>query len=90
MVSGASKIAYWASSFFVDVIYHLLIAQVARLSIHLNEIDAPDIQEIFFVFSFLNPVFIYALSFILDSEAKASVLVRILYFALGGVAPIAI
>ena len=90
MVSGASKLAYWASNFFVDFLYHLLIAQVARLSIHLSGIDAPDVEEIFFVFSIVNPVFIYALSFISDSDAKASVLVRILYFALGGVAPIAI
>ncbi len=26
MVSGASKIAYWTSSFFVDFLYHQLIA----------------------------------------------------------------
>ena len=49
MVSGASKLAYWASNFFVDFLYHLFIAQIARLSIHLSSINAPDIEEVFFV-----------------------------------------
>ena len=90
MVSGASKTAYWASNYFVDLAYHLLIAQVARISIHQNLIDAPDVEYLFFAFSMVNPVLVYALSFFIDSDAKASVLIRILYFALGGVAPIAI
>lgn len=38
----------------------------------------------------VNPFFVYALSFLFDTDTKASVVVRILYFALGGVAPIAI
>ena len=54
------------------------------------EIDAPDIEELFFIFSLVNPLFVYAISFIFDTDSKASVLIRILYFALGGVAPIAI
>lgn len=90
MVSGASKLAYWTSHFFFDFLYHLCIAQVARLSIHVSEIDAPDIEYVFLAFSVVNPLFVYALSFVFDSDAKASVIVRILYFALGGVAPIAI
>ena len=90
MVPGASKLAYWASNYFVDVLYHLLIALVARLSIHSLGIDAPDNEVLFGVFSFVNPLFVYALSFLSDSDAKVSVLVRLLYFALGGVAPIAI
>ena len=90
MVSGASKLAYWVSHFFVDFMYHMLIAQVARVSIHVLEIDAPDIEELFFQFSLVNPFFVYAISFFFDTDSKASVLIRILYFALGGVAPIAI
>ena len=54
------------------------------------EIDAPDIEELFFTFSLVNPFFVYAISFFFDTDSKASVLIRILYFALGGVAPIAI
>ena len=90
MVSGASKLAYWSSHFFVDFLYHQLIAVVTRLSVHLCEIDAPDIEHLFFTFSLVNPVFVYAISFLFDTDSKASVLVRVLYFALGGVAPIAV
>ena len=90
MVSGASRTAYWASNFVVDFAYHQLIALIARLGIHLFEIDAPDIEHVFFYFSLTNTVFIYAFSFFFDTDSKASVFVRILYFVLGGVAPIAI
>ena len=90
MVSGASKLAYWSSHFFVDFLYHQLIASVTRLTVHLCEIDAPDIEHVFFIFSLVNPLFVYSISFFFDTDSKASVLVRVLYFALGGVAPIAI
>lgn len=90
MVSGASKLAYWTANFFVDFSYHMLIGQVARLTVHWLEIDAPDIEHIFFNFSIVNPLFVYAVSFLFDTDSKASVVVRIFYFALGGVAPIAI
>ena len=40
------------------------------------------------VFVVANPMFIYALSFIFDNDAKASVLVRVGYFLVGGVAPL--
>ena len=90
MVSGASKTAYWASHYFVDFLYHSLIAQVARLSVHYLEIDAPDMEELFFTFSLVNPIFVYAITFLFDTDSKASVIVRVFYFALGGVAPIAI
>jgi hypothetical protein len=90
MVSGASKLAYWSSNFFVDFLYHQLIGLIARVSIHCLGIDAPDNEKIFFTFSLVNPLFVYALSFMFDTDSKASVVVRIIYFALGGVAPIAI
>ena len=90
MVSGASKLAYWVANFFVDFSYHMLIGFVARLSVHCLEIDAPDIETIFFTFSIVNPIFVYAISFLFDTDSKASVVVRIIYFALGGVAPIAV
>ncbi len=90
MVSGASKIAYWASNFFVDFIYHLIIAKISVLGINWYEIDAPDVDYLLLIFSVVNPIFVYSLSFIFDTDQKASVLVRLLYFALGGVAPIAI
>ena len=63
---------------------------MTRLTVHLCEIDAPDIEHLFFTFSLVNPLFVYSISFLFDTDSKASVLVRVLYFALGGVAPIAI
>ena len=54
------------------------------------EVDAPDVEHVFFIFSLANPIFVYLISFIFDTDSKASVFVRIFYFALGGVAPIAI
>ena len=53
-------------------------------------IDAPDVETLFFNFAIVNPLFVYAASFLFDTDQKASVVVRIFYFALGGVAPIAI
>ena len=53
-------------------------------------INAPDTYTLLTVFSFVNPIFVYALSWVFESDAQASVLVRILYFAFGGAAPIAI
>lgn len=52
--------------------------------------DAPDVEYIFLYFSLANPIFIYAISFIFDTDFKASVFVRMLYFVFGAVAPIAI
>ena len=54
------------------------------------EIDAPDTYTLLLTFSFVNPVFVYALSWLFDTDVQASVLVRVLYFALGGAAPISI
>ena len=90
MVSGASPVAYWLANYLVDILFHLLPAVVARASIWLFEIDAPQCEFVFFYFSLLNPVFIYALSFIFDRDTKASILIRVFYFVLGGLAPIAI
>ena len=90
MVSGATSIAYWASHYLVDILFHMLPGIVAKLSIIVFEIDAPQIEVLFFYFALVNPVFVYAISFIFDKETKASVLIRVFYFVLGGLAPIAI
>lgn len=74
----------------MDFLYHYLVANIARYSIHYLKINVPDIEHVFLAFSLANPIFVYAISFAFDTDAKASVLVRILYFAFGGVAPIAV
>ena len=68
MVSGASKFAYWASNFFVDFLYHMLIAGMSILGILWCEIDAPDVWHLFFIFSIANPFFVYVLSFLFDTD----------------------
>jgi hypothetical protein len=37
----------------------------------------------------VNPLFLYTVSFFFENDAKASIFIRILYFAIGGIAPIA-
>ena len=90
MVSGASKLAYWSSHYFVDFLNHYAIAYFAKRSILYLRISAPKVEAVLMAFSLTNPIFIYALSFLFDTDSKASVIVRILYFAFGGVAPIAV
>ena len=53
-------------------------------------IDAPDFYTLLLTFSFVNPVFVYAVSWLFETDVQASVLVRVLYFAFGGAAPISI
>ena len=52
------------------------------------EIDAPQIWWAFAMFTVANPLFIYAISLVFDNDANASVLIRVSYFAIGGVAPL--
>ena len=59
------------------------------LTIYYLEIDAPETYTLLLIFSFVNPVFVYALSWLFETDVQASVLVRVLYFVLGGAAPIA-
>jgi len=61
-----------------------------RLGIHWFGVDAPDVEHLYFWFSVTNPLFIYAASFLFDTEFKASVFVRIFYFTFGAVAPITV
>lgn len=90
MVSGATSASYWISQYLVDIVFHMIPAIFAKVSIILFEIDAPECEILFFYFALVNPVFVYAVSFIFDRDTKASVLIRVFYFVLGGLAPIAI
>ena len=90
LISGASRFAYWASYYVIDIAFHQLLSGVAMLSIYYLGIDAPDTYTLLLSFSIVNPVFVYALSWLFETDSQASVLVRVLYFAFGGAAPIAI
>jgi len=68
----------------------LVPAVVAKVCIMVFEIDAPEPEILFFWFALVNPLFIYCVTFVFDNDALASIILRIFYFVLGGVAPIAI
>lgn len=88
MISGGSKLAYWLSNFAIDAIFHAIPSMFAVYLIGYYEIDAPQIWWAFAMFTVANPLFIYAISLVFDNDAKASVLIRVSYFAIGGVAPL--
>ena len=69
LISGASKFAYWTSYYVIDFIFHQLLSAVAMVSIHLLNIDAPDTYTLLLAFSFVNPVFVYALSWLFETDA---------------------
>jgi hypothetical protein len=89
MVSGATLQSYWIANYLVDFLTHLLPGVFAKVAIFYLEIDAPQFEHLLFWFAVANPLCIYTLSFIFDSDAKASVILRVFYVVLGGAAPIA-
>ena len=89
MVSGATLVSYWIANFIVDFSVHLVTAACTKAAIFHLGIDAPDIEYLLFWFSLANPLSIYIVSFIFDSDAKASIIMRVFYAVLGGAAPIA-
>lgn len=67
---------------------HMIPAVVAKITIEYLRIDAPEIEVLFFWFSLSNPLCVYILSFLFDTDAMASIIIRIFYFVVGGAAPI--
>ena len=88
IVSGATLKAYWIANYIVDFCTHMIPGIVAKLCIVYFEIDAPKFEHLIFWFALANPLCIYILSFIFDSDGKASILLRIFYVVIGGAAPI--
>lgn len=89
MVSGCSIGAYWAGSYIADVVFQSIPAMVGLLFVGIFDIDVPDVWLIFLLTTFANPVFLYAFSFLFTNEEKASLMIKIIYFTLGIVAPLA-
>lgn len=52
--------------------------------------DIPQAWIILVIFIFVNPVFVYTLSFMFETEGSASILTRLLYILLGGIIPLAV
>ena len=53
-------------------------------------IDVPQVWVLFLVNVFANPAFIYFLSFLFDKEETGSLVLKMIFFVIGIVAPIAI
>lgn len=88
MLSGGSKLAYWASNFIVDLFFHGIPALSALSTIWCLKIDALDTWYLYATFSITNPLFIYAVSFFFTETATASALLRVFYFTFGAIAPV--
>jgi len=89
MLSGGNRFVYWLSHYIVDVFTHFIPAAVTIFSINYFDQKVPQAEYLFALFSFVNPLFLYTVSFFFENDAKASIFIRILYFAIGGIAPIA-
>jgi hypothetical protein len=90
MLSGADRKIYWLSHYIIDVITHMIPSIVTIVSCNYFGQKVPQIEYLFMLFCLVNPLFLYFVSFFFDTDAKACIFIRILYFALGGIAPIAI
>jgi hypothetical protein len=58
--------------------------------IHWFNIDVPKVQYIFLIVVFANPAFIYAFSFLFEKDESGSLVIKMLYFLFGLIAPITI
>ena len=90
MISGSSLAAYWMGHYIADIIFHLFAAAGGILGVHAFGLDVPNVEWLFFVTAFSNPVFIYFFSFLFDKEDSGSLMIKVVYLVIGAVAPIAI
>jgi len=60
------------------------------IGIHLFKIDIPDVEWLFLVTTFANPAFIYFFSFLFEKDEAGSLTIKMVYFILGIIAPIAV
>ena len=77
------------SHYIIDLVTHSIPAILTCLALSYFEISAPDVEVLFFWFVITNPMFIYSAQYFFQNDGQASVFIRVFYFALGGVAPIA-
>jgi len=63
---------------------------VGVAGIHLFNIDVPKVEYIFLVVVFANPAFIYFFSFLFEKDEAGSLVIKMLFFLLGIIAPITI
>ena len=57
---------------------------------HAFGIDVPDVEILFLATIFANPAFIYFFSFLFDKDETGSLVIKMFYFVMGIIAPIAV
>jgi hypothetical protein len=90
MVSGSSLLAYWMGNYMADILFQALPAGVALLFVHVFGLDVPDVGYLFLATMLSNPVFIYFFSFFFDKDETGSLVIKMVYFVIGIIAPIAV
>lgn len=89
MISGSSVAAYWLGNYIADVVFQSLPALVGLLFVKIFDIDVERVWVLFALNTFANPAFVYAFSFLFAKEESGSFMIKIIYFTLGIVAPLA-
>ena len=73
-----------------DIIFQALPAVVGIIGVHAFGIDVPNVEYLFLVTIFANPAFVYFFSFLFEKDETGSLVIKMLYFVLGIIAPIAV
>jgi len=63
---------------------------VAICGIHYFDIAVPKVEWLFLATVFSNPAFIYFFSFLFEKDETGSLLIKMVYFVIGIIGPIAI
>jgi hypothetical protein len=90
MISGSSVSAYWMGNYLADIIFQAIPAGMGIVGVHAFGLDVPKVEYLFLVTVFANPAFIYFFSFLFENVDSGSLTIKILFFLLGIIAPIAI
>lgn len=90
MVSGSGLLAYWLGNYMADILFQALPAIFAIIFVNVFGIDVPDVGYLFLATMLSNPVFIYFFSFFFDNDESGSLVLKMFYFCLGIIGPIAV
>jgi hypothetical protein len=90
MVSGSSLTAYWMGHYLGDIVFQTIPSAVAIAGIYIFDIDVKPSWLLFLVHIFVNPPFIYFLSFFFQKDEAGSSMVKLVYIVFGIIGPVAI
>jgi hypothetical protein len=90
LISGSSLLAYWLGNYIADIMFQSIPAVVGIIGVHAFGIDVPDVEYLFLTVMLANPAFIYAISFLFEKDETGSLVIKMIYFVIGIIAPIAI